>query len=206
VFDYASDQAGGSFMEMNEYNGSTTPYVGQSAVRTSGAFTEGSGTLSLPDGQTIAYAAGDDIAVTLGQYSALGGGPFGFPNSTTAAPFATGGHGTPNGMQQIQHYTNYTSGQTIAWTNDTVANSTPDPLQATYNDSGMSGLTALVSFTPVTSYTYTGTAPTAPTGLLSWSYWNTNFGTAPKATTKITNTSTGVQALLQPTTYTIAFP
>lgn len=205
VFDYASLSNGSSYSNMNEYtNLAGVGYM--KVVRVNGDFTSDSGTLTLPDSQSIAYAAGDDIQVTLMQNAALGGGPFGFPASTTANPFATAAHGSANGWQQAQHYTNYTSGASIEWVNDVTTNSTADTNQAAYNNSGMSGLAALVAFTPVQSYTYTGVAPTAPSGLLSWANWNSNFGTAPRANTKITNTSTGVQALLSPTLYTVAFP
>jgi len=206
TFDFASMADGSSYMKMNEFGGSGTTFNGVTARRSSGNFTAGSGTLTLPDGSTVGYSAGDDIAVTLLQNPVFGI----YPAGNTAAPFQTGGHGTANGYMQVQHITNYTSGESAEWVNDDSSPSPTDPTEPTYNNAGMAGLTALVSFTPVDVVTYTGTAPTyynGTTGIsTNWAYWDTNFGTAPRALIKIVNATTGVQGLIQSTLYSVAFP
>jgi hypothetical protein len=207
VFDFAGLHDGTSkYMSMNEYNGSGTPFGYVTARASQGQFTENGGVLTLMDGTTLAYSAGDNIAVTLAELPSLGR----FPNPSNANPYQTAAHGSVNGWIEVQHLFNRSTAQEKEATamNDTTIRLPVDTLQPSYNNSGMAGIDGLVSFTPVHGYTYTGTTPTNTAGnLQDWSnYWDSNFGSAPRAWTVVTDASTGVETLLSPTTYSIAFP
>ena len=96
-----SGPGGGSednrFMELNQLVTSNV-VEGFTVRKASGSFTATGGTLALPDGQTLAYNAGDDIGVTWLQTTAMGG---------------AGDPATDTNKLQVQNYT--VNGTTIAW-------------------------------------------------------------------------------------------
>jgi hypothetical protein len=174
-------------LDQGRFAGTDTP--GDVTVRrSSGDFTVGSGVLTLPDGQTVAYADGDDVAVSLVDNGSLGGGTFGYPTSGTGV----GNAGSVNANIQAQTFRNYTQGTQASYVNGSTR-------QVATNggviDGGLTGYPQVL-FSPVVTATVASAWPAAN--------WNTGlFGTAPVVV--VTNT-TNTAADVAPTTMTQAFP
>lgn len=177
-----------SYLRLDEGRFAGTDTPGDITVRRSnGAFTAGGGTLTLPDGQTLAYAAGDDISVSLVDTGSLGGGTFGFPTTGTGV----GNSGSVNANIQAQSFRNYTTNEVIEYVNDTYREVATN---AGVIGGAITGYPQLL-FSPQS----TATAPVA------WNAanWDSNFGAAPVVT--VTN-STNQSADISPTSMTQAFP
>jgi hypothetical protein len=185
----AAQEDRSNFMRLDEgrYAGVDTP-TDMTVRRSSGDFTVGSGVLTLPDGQTVAYVDGDDVAVSLVDNGSLGGGTFGFPTTGTA----TGNAGSVNANIQAQTFRNYTTGDVVSYVNSSQRQ------VATNGDVINGALTGYpqVLFSPVVTASVASAWPTAN--------WNTGlFGTAPVVV--VTN-STNAAADIAPTSMTQAFP
>jgi hypothetical protein len=178
-----------NFMRLDEgrYAGVDTP-TDMTVRRSSGDFTVGSGVLTLPNGQTLAYVDGDDVAVSLVDNGSLGGGTFGYPTTGTAV----GNAGSVNANIQAQTFRNYTTGDVASYVNSSLRQ------VATNGDVINGGLTGYpqVLFSPVVTASVASAWPAAN--------WNTGlFGTAPVVV--VTN-STNAAADIAPTSMTQAFP
>ena len=174
-------------LDQGRFAGTDTP--GDVTVRrSSGDFTVGSGVLTLPDGQTVAYADGDDVAVSLMDNGSLGGGTFGFPTTGTA----TGNSGSVNANIQAQTFRNYTQGTQASFVNSATRQVATN---GAVIDGGLTGYPQVL-FAPVVTATVASAWPSAN--------WNTSlFGTAPVVV--VTN-ATNNAADIAPTSMTQAFP
>jgi hypothetical protein len=136
----------------------------------------GTGIMQLPDGQTLAYSAGDDIKVSWISTSALGGGSFGYPTTGTAV----GNAGSANAVVEAETFTNKTTGESIGFVNDTHPLIATNPAVIAGNldpsDNTNDGLGALTGY-PQTLFTPQNTTST----FAQWNsaYWDPNFGSAP---------------------------
>jgi hypothetical protein len=178
-----------NFMRLDQGRFAGTDTPGDVTVRrSSGDFTVGAGVLTLPDGQTVAYSDGDDVAVSLVDNGSLGGGTFGFPTTGTAVANS----GSVNANIQAQTFRNYTTGDVASFVNSSQRQVATN---AAVIDGGLTGYPQIL-FSPVVTASVASAWPAAN--------WNTGlFGTAPVVT--VTN-STNAAADIAPTSMTQAFP
>jgi hypothetical protein len=186
----AAQEDRSNYMRMDEYstNGTFFPADNVTVRRSSGDFTVGSGVLTLPNGQTVAYADGDDVAVTMTDTASLGGGTFGYPTTGTAV----GNAASVNANIQTEHFRNYTQGTQAEFVNGSTRQVATN---GAVIDGGLTGYPQVL-FSPVVTASVASAWPAAN--------WNTGlFGTAPAIT--VTN-STNAAADISPTSMTQAFP
>jgi hypothetical protein len=170
-----------NYMRLDEYaNGA---FQGTMTVRrTSGEFTvandngAGSGVLVDQGGDTLAYSAGDDIAVTLLSNPGLGGGTFGYPTGDPANTTLTtvGSAGSNNNIVQTQSFRNYTTGGYIAAVNDNY--------RELPTNGGVIGGGDVGNDSSGTGYMQTLFIPQNTTSVAAqWdaANWDPNFGSAP---------------------------
>jgi hypothetical protein len=185
----AAQEDRSNFMRLDQGRFAGTDTPGDVTVRrSSGDFTVGAGVLTLPDGQTVAYSDGDDVAVSLVDNGSLGGGTFGFPTTGTS----TGNSGTVNANIQAQTFRNYTTGDVASFVNSSQRQVATN---GAVIDGGLTGYPQIL-FSPVVTASVASAWPAAN--------WNTGlFGTAPVVV--VTN-STNAAADIAPTSMTQAFP
>jgi hypothetical protein len=186
----AAQEDRSNYMRLDEYgtNGGFFPPNNMTVRRSSGDFTVGSGVLTLPNGQTVAYSDGDDVAVTLTDTASLGGGTFGFPTTGTA----TGNAASVNANIQTEHFRNYTTGDVANFVNSSTRQVATN---GAVIDGGLTGYPQVL-FSPVVTATVASAWPAAN--------WNTGlFGAAPVV--DVLN-ATNAAADIPPTSMTQAFP
>jgi hypothetical protein len=185
----AAQEDRSNFMRLDQGRFAGTDTPGDVTVRrSSGDFTVGAGVLTLPDGQTVAYSDGDDVAVSLMDNGSLGGGTFGFPTTGTA----TGNSGSVNANIQTEHFRNYTAGTQASYVNSSQRQVATN---GAVIEGGLTGYPQTL-FEPVVTASVASAWPAAN--------WNTGlFGTAPVVT--VTN-STDAATDIPPTSMTQAFP
>jgi hypothetical protein len=185
----AAQEDRSNYMRLDQGRFAGTDVPGDVTVRrSSGDFTVGAGVLTLPDGQTVAYSDGDDVAVSLMDNGSLGGGTFGFPTTGTA----TGNSGSVNANIQAEHFRNYTTGAQASYVNSSQRQVATN---GAVIEGGLTGYPQIL-FAPVVTASAASPWPAAN--------WNTGlFGTAPVVT--VTN-STDAATDLAPTSMTQAFP
>lgn len=222
---YTTANESSTYMQMDEgrFAGTESTSV-MTARRASGEFTPTGGTFTLPNGQTAAYNAGDDIAVTLMDLKDMGGGSFGYITNTTTG--TAGNSGGVNAITDAETFRNYgtqqqtgyatsTANTVISYVNGNSYNSTLGENVQTMlyiptvaggitasNDvgnnapSGTVGVDPAVLFTPLLTGTSTTTATAWPS-----TFWNADFGNTP-----VVNSDTTANAVLGSTSMTQAFP
>jgi hypothetical protein len=194
-----------NYMRMDEYaNGALQ---GTNTVRrSSGEFTvandngAGTGILQLPGGDTLAYSAGDDIAVTLMVTPGMGGGTFGYPtgDATNTTSTTVGSASANNNIVQAQSFRNYTTGEYIAGVNDSYR-------ELPTNAAVVGGAGVVGNDTTGTGYMQTLFIPQNTTSVsAAWdaANWDPNFGSAP-VMPWVNSAGTGV---VNPASMSAAFP